>query len=108
MSKSWFQWYLLYCIANKCGCYDSTESPRLIVRQVAGYNITYYFPQSEEVYKTKANPSIVNELDQCATLYLYEPGARLGEPFHDVWRGQIIATYSPDERRYKEFKKREL
>ena len=31
VSKSWFQWYLLYCIANKCGCYDSTESPRLIV-----------------------------------------------------------------------------
>ena len=40
VSKSWFQWYLLYCIANKCGCYDSTESPRLIVRQVGGY-MTY-------------------------------------------------------------------
>ena len=39
VSKSWFQWYLLYCV-NKCGCYDSTESPRLIVRQVAGYNMT--------------------------------------------------------------------
>ena len=49
VSKSWFQWYLLYCIANKCGCYDSTESPRLIVRQVAGDNMTYYFLQSEEV-----------------------------------------------------------
>ena len=70
--------------------------------------MTYYFPQSEEVYKTKANPSILNELDQCATLYLYEPEDRLGEPFHGVWRGQTIATCSPDERRYKEFEKRKL
>ena len=108
VSKSWFQWYLLYCIANKCGCYDSTESPRLIVRQVAGNSMTYYFPQSEEVYITKANPSIFDKLDQCATLYLYEPGARLMEPFHDSWHGQLIATCSPDERRYKEFEKMEL
>ena len=51
------------------------------------------------------NPSILNKLDQCATLHLYEPGARLGERFRNVWRGQIIATCSPDERRYKEFEK---
>ena len=82
VSKSWFQWYLLYCIANKCGCYDSTESPRLIVRQVGGYNMTYYFPQSEEVYESKSTVSILQMLDRCTTLYLYEPQDRLEEPFN--------------------------
>ena len=112
VSKSWFQWYLLYCIANKCGCYDSTESPRLIVRQVEGYiggYMNYYFPQSEEVYESKVTASILRMLDRCTTLYLYEPKDELKEPFYAACGGrpiQIIATCSPDERRYKEFKKK--
>ena len=105
VSKSWFQWYLLYCIANKCGCYDSTESPKVIVRQVASNLMTYYFPLSEEAYESRTDPFLLRQLDQRATLYLYEPGSRLSGPFHDTYSGQIIATCSPDERRYKEFQK---
>jgi len=36
----------------------------------------------------------------------FVPGCILEEPFHFVWGGQIIATCTPDKRRYKEFVKR--
>ena len=61
-----------------------------------------------EVYESKSNLSILRMLHRCATLYLYEPQDKLEEPFYAASRArpvQIIATCSPDERRYKEFKK---
>ena len=70
--------------------------------------MTYYFPQSEEVYESHSTASILRMFDRCTTLYLYEPKDKLEEPFYAASGArpvQIIATYSPDERRYKEFKK---
>ena len=70
--------------------------------------MTYYFPQSEEVYESNSTASILRMLDRCTTLYLYEPKDKLEEPFYAASGArpvQIIATCSPDERRYKEFKK---
>ena len=107
ISKSWFQWYLLYSITRNLGpgCHGNIQSPTVEVRQTAKDTMTYYFPQTELAYDThQVNPIILTRLDPFATLYLFEPAGALIHPFFASFSGKIIVTCSPDERRYKEFK----
>ena len=113
VSKSWFQWYLLYVIASKKvgpGLHVDIrdQPPTVVVRQNASSYMTYYFPQTEEpqVYETfQVTPALLHYLDPSTTLYLFEPASALIHPYYNVFNGKIIATCSPDERRYKEFVK---
>ena len=108
ISKSWFQWYLLYSIARNLGpgCHGNIQSPTVVVQQIAKDMMTYYFPQTEQAYDThQVDPFILKRFDPFATLYLFEPVGALMHPFFACFPGKIIATCSPDERRYKEFKK---
>ena len=84
------------------------QSPTVVVRQNASFDMTYYFPQTEEpqVYETsQVMPSLLRYLDPSTTLYLFEPGSTLIHPFYELFTGKVIATCSPDERRYKELVK---
>ena len=115
VSKSWFHWYLLYDIASKKvgpGLHVDIrdQPPTVVVRQNASSYMTYYFPQTEEpqVYETfQVTPALLRYLDPSTTLYLFEPESALIHPYYGVFTGKIIATCSPDERRYKEFVKNE-
>ena len=54
VSKSWFQWYILYSIMNRNlgpNCYGKTEPPTVIVRQEEN-ELTFYFPQHKRAYIT--------------------------------------------------------
>ena len=102
ISKSWFQWYLLYSIARNLGpgCHGNIQSPTVVVQQIAKDTMTYYFPQTEQAYDThQVDPFILKRFDPFATLYLFEPVGALMHPFFACFPGKIIATCSPDERR---------
>lgn len=108
ISKSWFQWYMMYRICNNidigpnyAGCH---KPPKVVVRQTGESLLTFYFPESEVGMFTDVK-SILYVLDPNVTLYLYEPRDCLKEPPFAAIRLPIMMTCSPDERRYKEFKK---
>ena len=50
ISKSWFQWYILYSVVN--GNVVNGFNPRLIVRQIAESQMVFIFPEFDRVYFT--------------------------------------------------------
>jgi len=110
VSKSWFQWYILYRLVNEKEIpnlgpnhLNSREPPKVIVRQVGDSKLFFYFPLCNKVYRTSSN-FYLDDLNPDSALYLVEPGTSYVEPCTSMI--QTITTSSPDRRRYKEFFKR--
>ena len=95
ISKSWFQWYIMYQLAK-----EAVQEPRVILRQ-CGSVVQYYFCDYDVVYFSDFVPSIFFLFKPECTLYLYEPRGLLQEPVGS--RFKTIATCSPNRRHYKEF-----
>ena len=57
--KFWFQWYLMYSIANNRNVgpdyFGNTKSPRVVVRQEGKESMTFYFLQSEQAYEKRSS-----------------------------------------------------
>ena len=68
--------------------------------------MTYYFLQDMLAFKGPADSNILSDLHTDHILYLFEPGSSLENPKFEIFTGKIIATCSPDDKRYKEFKKK--
>lgn len=107
VSKSWFQWYILYRLVNEKEIpnlgpnhLNSREPPKVIVRQVGDSKLFFYFPLHDKVYRTSSN-FYLDDLNPNSALYLFEPDTSYVEP--RTCRLQTITTCSPDRRRYKEF-----
>ena len=103
ISKSWFQWYILYHMlkqGNDCKF-------KLIARQVGQSNLSLFFPHSGKVFRTRDVNGGLFFLDfyihKDLTLLLVEPESSLEEP--RMFGVQIILTCSPNDKRYKEFYK---
>ena len=45
ISKSWFQWYLMYSIAKR----EPAWLPKVVVHQIGMESLTYYFPHTKPV-----------------------------------------------------------
>ena len=102
-SKSWFHWYILYCVVN-----GKVNRFKLIVRQVAENKLVFIFPEFDRVYYTLSVREGVTLLSMYvqpdAALLLVEPADSLKEP--QITGISTILTCSPDKRRYKEFLKK--
>ena len=110
ISKSWYQWYMLYRLVNEQSLgpnhLGNNSSPKVIIRQTGMEAMTFYFPQICKAYSTFDVRHCVNEFSPDKALYLFEPNTSLVEPY--ITAGvQTTITCSPDRRRYHEFFKRE-
>ena len=112
IGKSIFQFYYLARIMNPKlfgdlspdfdGC---TDSPKLIVRQV-GKTMTVYDIENRLAYKGKADKLLLECFDPKVTLYFYEPAeVKTEEPFFFGLNLATLATVSPRDERYHEFRK---
>ena len=109
VSKSWYQWYILYCLINKG--VKCKFTPKLIVRQVGESEVQFIFPPDPEsgvvsFYTGKVQEGITTlrrSLQHDKVLFLVEPLNTLMEP--DIVGVKTILTCSPDQRHYKEFVK---
>ena len=99
ISKSWFHWYILYCVVN--GNVMNGFNPRLIVRQVAENRLVFIFPEFDQVYYTlSVNVCLAllsDDIQPDAALLLIKPEASLTEP--QITGIQTILTRSPDKKR---------
>jgi hypothetical protein len=94
-------------------CWGQNVPPSVIIRYDAGKERALVFFLSKpissvHVLKKLSNPdAIVDLLDRPNTVLLYEPGRNrnCAVPYEALVNISIIATVSPDERRYKEFGK---
>ena len=111
VSKSWFQWYIIYHLANQvrdqADVKDECNEPiKVIVRQEGLDIYGVYLPKQEKVFQS-AFPTplifLLKSLDPDTSLYLFEPGSSKIEPFYLGHQIRTIATCSPDAVRYKEF-----
>lgn len=105
VSKSWFQWYILYRLVNEKEIpnlgpnhLNSREPPKVVVCQVGDSDLFFYFPLCGKVYHTSSNFNL-NDLNPDSALYLVEPDASYVEPRTSLI--QTITTCSPDRRRYR-------
>ena len=103
ISKSWFQWYILYRMlkqGNDCKF-------KLIARQFGQSDLSFIFPQSGKVFATE----LVNRglhllqylIHKDLTLLLVEPESSLEEP--RMFGVQTMLMCSPNDKWYKEFYK---
>ena len=99
ISKSWFQWYIIYRLVK-----DSNYN--VIVRQVGDQRIDFLFPQHLKVCTGSWTDlrNVFREFNPHEAFYLYEPESSLLEPIQSDL--QTVITCSPDRRRYHEFNKR--
>ena len=112
VSKSWFQWYIIYLLVNQvrdqADVKDEFNEPiKAIVRQIGSDGFDIYIHKRDTVLRSECRPfilhNILRSLDPDTSLYLFEPGSSKIEPMymdHDI---RTIATCSPDTVRYKEF-----
>ena len=110
ISKSWYQWYMLYRLVNEQSLgpnhLGNNSSPKVIIWQTGMEAMTFYFPQICKAYVTYNVRHCVNAFRPDKALYLFEPSTSLVEPY--ITAGvQTTITCSPDRRRYHEFFKRE-
>lgn len=103
ISKSWFQWYILYRMLKQ----GSDCKFKLIARQVGQSNLSFIFPQSSKVFVTRHVNSGLYFLNwyihKDLTLLLVEPESLLTEP--RMFGVQTMLMCSPNDKRYKEFYK---
>ena len=90
ISKSWFQWYMMYKLVH-----DADYPCEIIVRQ-EGQDLAFHFPQTCQVFKISEGTSILSMINPDVALYLVEPLASLEEP-HLIDMKTVI-TCSPDRR----------
>jgi len=110
IGKSWFQFYYLARIVNPelygplppdhLGC---TNSPKVVIRQVQDAFYVHFIETRQVQTFSPGNINIFSCFDPDSSLYLYEPQALLKEPYYHELDLPILATVSPDDRRYKEF-----
>ena len=105
VSKSWFQWYMMYRLVN-----EEEYNTKLIIRQTGTQRVDFYFPRPE-----KGNPKaftslhlssldLVRYLKPDTCVYLFEPEESLTEPWYNLnYAMRLFSTCSPNEVRYKEF-----
>ena len=106
ISKSWFHWYILYCMFN-ANEKQEVKVPKVIARQIAKEDLIFMFPEHCKAFCTpNVNLGLrflKRNIQPDAALLLIEPQASLDEPLlSDI---QTILTCSPDRRRYHEFAK---
>lgn len=107
ISKSWFQWYVMYRIfkgIDRGPNYAGHGCPTVVVRHEEKL-LTFYFPGHNEAFSSDCF-FLLSHLNPTVTLYLYEPGACLEGPHFFGNNFQIMMTCSPDSRHYKEFRKK--
>ena len=100
ISKSWFQWYVMYRLVNENMVSGDKVPPLVIVRQLGEQRMTFYFPKSLCAYVTSflEGMKLLLQLKPSVSLYLFEPGNSLIEP---VMCGvQTILTFSSNQTRY--------
>ena len=109
ISKSWYQWYMLYRLVNEQSLgpnhLGNNSSPKVIIRQSGMEEMTFYFPQIDKAYSTNVVRSCVDDFKPDKALYLFEPSTSLVEPY--ITDVQTTITTSPDKRRYHQFYKHE-
>ena len=101
ISKSWFQWYMMYNLVH------DTEYPYKVIIRQEGQDLAFYFPQTCQVFETisiSQGTKFLSMINPDVALYLVEPLASLEEP--RLTGIKTVITSSPDRRRYKEFNKR--
>ena len=112
VSKSWFQWYIMYLLVNQvrdqAGVKDGFNEPiKAIVRQTGSDYFDIYVPKRDTVFQSKycgfSLSNILRSLDPDTSLYLFEPGSSKIEPTYMGHNIRTIATCSPDTVRYKEY-----
>ena len=111
VSKSWFQWYVIYRLVNQvqdqADVKDEFNEPiKVIARQVGSDYFALYLPKQDTVLwsdRVSALRYILHSLDPGTSLYLFEPDSSKIEPIYTGLKVQTIATCSPDTVQYKEF-----
>jgi len=107
VSKSWFQWYMMYRLVS-----EDEYNTKLIIRQVGTRKVDFYFPRPEKgkptaftsLHSNLSSLELVSHLDPETSVYLFEPGNSVIEPEYDVnYDIRLFSTCSPNEVRYKEF-----
>ena len=100
--KSWFQWYILYCLVNEKvvptlgpNHLDSTEPPKIIACQVGDSSLFLYFPNSDKVYVANSQNQgllrrLLSNLKPSSALYLFEPGRSYREPFTSIFKQSYL------------------
>ena len=81
VSKSWFQWYMMYRLVNHVDVganEDGYNRPtRLIVRQTGIKTMDFYFPSQEKVfrssYKRLSSLPLLEYLEPDTSVYLFVP-----------------------------------
>lgn len=105
ISKSWFHWYILYCVVR--GDVVNGFNPTLIARLVSNRQLVFIFPKFDRVYCTYSVSIglalLSKNIQPDEALLLIEPEDSFVEPI--TIGVQTILTCSPDVRRYKEFQK---
>ena len=76
VSKSWFQWYMMYRLIN-----EDKYNTKLIVRQIGTRKVDFYFPRPEKgkpeaftsLHNNLSSLDLVSHLKPDASVYLFEP-----------------------------------
>ena len=99
VSKSWYQWYMLFRLVNEQllgpNHLGNNSIPKVVIRQSGMEVMTFYFPQIDKAYSTDEVRSCVRNFEPDKALYLLEPSTSLVEPY--ITDVQTIITCSPDQ-----------
>ena len=115
-SKSFFQYCYLWRMLNTKTLgplppdYNgNTEPPKVVIRQVGNSTVTVYDTSSGEALDLDmlrgSTYKVLSAFDGPDSLYLFEPGGTVAEPFFEGLVIPTLITVSPNILRYKEFKK---
>ena len=105
VSKSWFQWYVMYRLVNCKERVHLSNPPEIIVRQLGSDSLTFFFPNRDKVYTSEFSSArgILKRLDSSKAVYLYDPDGVQQEPLRTCLK--TIVTCSPDRKTYHMFRK---
>jgi len=117
VGKSMFQYYLLARYMNPAHFQDtgsapptrrilfgSAAPPKVVIRHLPGEFHVLFLEKG--VAHLVTSQEVLRCFDPATTLYFYEPGQTRGvEPVGLIHALPTLATMSPDESRYKEFRK---
>ena len=114
VGKSWFQFYYIAALVNPKELLGSDTLPpnhlgscdpiEVVVRQLAAEEMIVYFLKAKKAHVVRCAKAVLDCFEQRTTLYLYEPGESLNEPYIvDLTDLQTCITVSPNGDRYKQF-----
>uniref|UniRef100_A0A1X7SY62 Uncharacterized protein n=1 Tax=Amphimedon queenslandica TaxID=400682 RepID=A0A1X7SY62_AMPQE len=106
VSKSWFQWYIMYRLVNRKERVHLSNPPTVIARQLGNDSLTFFFPDKDKVYTSEISfdTRILKRLDSRKAVYLYDPYSVKQEPL--ITHLKTVVTCSPNRKHYHEFRKR--